>query len=284
MISVEIVADSINQNDERITTFVLTYPRFIHSELMTHRAFSRNASSSRAIPVEKMIKRIMNEPAMPVSWGKNQKGMQANEEVDQKTQEDARVVWLGAMRSTVDHAKLLLELGIHKQIANRLLEPFAHMTTLVTATDYANFFNLRCHPDAQPEFQELAYQMLEQYIKSEPSFKPDLIGWHLPFADKYIDSGLSIEQLIKISTARAARVSYVNFEGDIDYQKDYDLCDRLLKAEPKHASPAEHAAAAMSGEIHGNFRGWKSYRKFLPNENLTSFNATELLARRRKVV
>lgn len=283
MISAEIVADSINSNDERITTFVLTYPRFIHSELMTHRAFSRNASSSRAIPVEKMIKRIMDEPAMPVSWGKNQKGMQANEEVSKECAWTAECIWKDAMVDAIKHAKKLLELGIHKQIANRLLEPFAHMTTLVTATDYANFFNLRCHPDAQPEFQELAYQMLELYVKSSPRFKQKN-QWHLPFSDKYIKASLTQEQLIKISTARAARVSYLTFEGDIDYQKDYDLCDRLVGADPKHASPAEHANCCTPGERHGNMQGWKSYRKFLPNENLTSFNVAELLARRRKAV
>jgi hypothetical protein len=139
----------------------------------------------------------------------------------------------------VFYAEQLVELGIHKQIANRLLEPFAHMTTIVSATDWENFFALRAHPDAQPEFQALADLMLEVYVGSEP--KGLRAGeWHLPFADKYVEDGLSQEQLVKITTARCARVSYLNFEGDISYEKDYKLHDDLLAS--GHMSPFEHAA------------------------------------------
>lgn len=278
MIEAKIVADSISPAEIRITTFVLTYPRFIHSELMTHRAFSRNAASSRAIPVEKMIDRILQEPAGPIFWGKNQKGMQAATAIEEATSYYAKWEWHLAMLDAVKHATVMIKMGVHKQIANRLLEPFAHMTTLVTATEFANFFNLRAHKDAQPEFQELAFQMLAAYKSHKPVFK--LYGeWHLPFADRYVDESLTQEQLLKIATARAARVSYLNFEGDIVHEKDYVLHDQLM--ESGHWSPFEHAAQAEDGSNrHGNFVGWKQYRKFFPYENRSILDSDFLIKQR----
>jgi len=277
MIEAKIVADSINPVGRRITTFVCTYPRFIHSEVMTHRVFSRNAASSRAIPVNKMIEKIVLQPAEPIYWGKNQKGMQANEEIENKI--NAINVWNESMLMAVEQAKKLLALGVHKQIANRLLEPFAHMTTLITATEYANFFNLRAHPDAQPEFQELAFQMLKAYA----SYTPNMLSvgeWHLPFADQYLNENLTTEQKLKIVTARAARVSYLNFEGNIDHQKDYDLHDQLLSS--GHMSPFEHAAQCTDNhQFYGNFRGWLPYRKTIPNENLELLDSSKLLDKRK---
>jgi thymidylate synthase ThyX len=280
MIEVKIVADSVGYSGCRLTTFVLTYPRFIHSEVMTHRMFSRNAASSRAIPVQKMIEKIGNEPAIPVEWGRNGKGMQAKELINKESEREARNYWLKARDALIEYAQELLKLGVHKQIANRLLEPFAHMTTIVTATDYGNFFNLRAHPDAQPEFQELAYQMLAVYKDNVPQYKK--VGqWHLPFADKYLPEGLSVEELLKISTARAARVSYLNFEGDIDHLKDYKLHDDL--ATSGHWSPFEHPAQLKRGKrYYGNFRSWKQYRKFFNNENQFVFDASTLLNKRGK--
>lgn len=281
MIEAKIVADSINDiNRNRLTTFVLTYPRFIHSELMTHRMFSRNAASSRAIPIEKMIERILAEPAGPIYWGKNQKGMQASEELAGEELRQAIDTWHKSCKSQVEYAKKLSKLGVHKQIVNRLLEPFAHMTTLVTATDFANFFNLRADPDAQPEFQELAWQMLELYAINKPTTKK-LGEWHLPFADKYVDEGLSTKDLLRIVTARAARVSYMNFEGDFDHDKDYDLHDKL--AQSGHWSPFEHAAIAVAANDYvGNFHGWLQYRKTFLTENRSLLDTDQLLRKRRK--
>lgn len=282
MIEAKIIADSINPAESRLTSFVCTYPRFIHSEVMTHRVFSRNAASSRAIPVEKMIARILKEPAMPVHWGKNQRGMQAGEELSPTDQGLAKHVWREAMRAAVLSAEHLLSLGVHKQIANRLLEPFAHMTSLITATEWGNFFNLRCHKDAQPEFQSLAYAMLEAYRVNKPVNK-DWGEWHIPFGDQYIDEGLAIHERLKICTARAARVSYMSFEGDIDHNKDYGLYETLKSS--GHMSPFEHAAkATQEGHFIGNprwrsnFRGWLQYRKLIPNENREIFNVDDLLA------
>lgn len=288
MIKASIVADSISQHGYRIITYLLTYPRFIHAEIMTHRALSRNAVSSRATPIEKMIARIEQEPAKPFYWGKNQKGMQAGEELSEEQRKLALKIWHLSSKRQIKYARMLSKLGVHKQIVNRLVEPFAHITTLVTATEWGNFFNLRAHPDAQPEFQELAYQMLELHSEHKPQLK-GTGEWHLPFADRYIVEGLSLSQLLKITTARAARLSYWSFEGDIDHDKDYDLHDRLVSS--GHWSPFEHAACCMSYDeiladlldgrkLQSNFTGWFSYRKTFQNENQNTFNAEQLLNKR----
>lgn len=275
MIEAKIVADSVSPHGHRITTFVCTYPRFIHSEVMTHRAFSRNAASSRAIPVKTMIKRVMEETAGPISWGKNQKGMQAGEELDEHASLAAESAWFAARVDAVRHAEQLVSLGVHKQIANRLIEPFAHMTTIITATEWGNFFSLRAHEDAQPEFQELAFRMLAAYTTSEPVPK-GLGEWHLPFADQYVEEGLHIALLLKIVTARCARVSYLNFEGLIEHEKDYKLHDDLLVS--GHWSPFEHAACSGPPVRSGNFIGWLQYRKQFQAENRT-MTAEEAAAR-----
>lgn len=274
MIEARIIADSISKYGGRLTTFVCTYPRFIHCEVMTHRVFSRNAASSRAIPVKKMIDRIKAEPAKPISWGKNQKGMQAGEEISERERTAADFLWRAAMYDAVYSAQRLLDLGVHKQIANRLLEPFAHMTTIITASRWGNFFNLRAHKDAQPEFQELAFAMLKAYQVSEPAWKTDG-GWHLPFGDR-MPEGLTQEQQIKIAVARCARVSYLTFEGDIDPGKDYDLHDSLLQS--GHMSPFEHCAFVHPESPPSNFHGgWYQYRKLFPGEERTAFEPQTLL-------
>lgn len=214
---------------------------------------------------------------MPVYWGKNQKGMQADEELPLSIQLRARAVWHEAMLNAVAYAEKLLDLGVHKQIANRILEPFAHMTTIISATDWGNFWGLRAHKDAQPEFQLLAFSMLREWLRASP--KPLAEGeWHLPFADQHISAGLDLPSLLKITTARCARVSYLNFEGNIEYEKDFALHDSLL--ESGHVSPAEHPARAESTLIRsGNFCGFTQYRKTLKNEirNPTNRELEEVL-------
>lgn len=296
-IEAKIICDSIGPNGVRLTTFILKYPRFIHSEFMTHRAFSRNASSSRAIPIERQIKLIREDPAIPLEFRKNQKGMQAGQALDPVEQDKAKTFWLGSMYEAIRQANELIDLGVHKQYVNRLLEPFAHITVVVTATEYANFFALRHHYMAQPEIAELAKQMWELYKTNTPK---TLLNseWHLPFI---IDRDISYEivrqfgtssnmhdystknpdfdwlPLIKMSVARCARVSYLNHEGKNSTQEeDFKLYDRLLGSQPIHASPAEHQAAAlpefMGYSWSGNLKGWRQYRKILPNENITEFS------------
>ena len=101
---VKVIADSISESGKRITTFQLKYPRFIHSEVMTHRVFSRNASSSRAIPVKKMIEQVRNNPAMPIHWGANQSGMQAKNELNECFRKEVGRVWLGTAEDCVYQA------------------------------------------------------------------------------------------------------------------------------------------------------------------------------------
>ncbi|MEK6886351.1 MAG: FAD-dependent thymidylate synthase [Nanoarchaeota archaeon] len=266
MIETEIILDSINTSGNRLTTWKLTYPRFVHAEFMTHRVFSRNAASSRAIPAEKMMKMIREDPVMPYFWGKNKPGMQATEELNEIKKEKATELWLEARTFMVDYAERLSRIPVHKQIANRLVEPWLNITVIATATEHENFFSLRAHGDAQPEIGRVAYLMLDKYNKSTPKIlKPG--EWHIPFTDKYCE-GLSLEQKLKIGTARVARVSYLNFEGKIDPAKDYDLHDRLK--ESGHWSPFEHAAKAMgTSKRYGNFKGWKQYRKQFNTENRT---------------
>jgi len=265
MIKARIITDSTCAvvENKRITTFILEYPRWVHSELLTHRVFSRNAASSRAIPVQKFIEDVLTNPAMPVHWGANQKGMQADNEVDEETKIKAMQIWHSARDSAVVHAKQLHELGLHKQVVNRLMEPFFHITTLITATEFSNFFKLRAHKAAQPEIRVLAYEMLELYNNNVPVQK-NIGEWHLPFGDKYLD-GLSIEQKLKVATARAARVSYKNFDGIIDYDKDYQLHNDLLIE--GHFSPFEHSAICEYG-VHDNFDQWKSYRKIVKEKSI----------------
>lgn len=276
MISARIICDSVNPAGERIITYILKYPRFIHSEIMTHRMFSRNAASSRAIPILKMIFSVWNEPAMPISWGVNCKGMQAKAELTGWQRTLCIFAWLVASKFACAFSYVLFKLGAHKQIANRVTEPWAHMETLVTSTEWGNFFNLRAHPDAQPEFRELALQMLEAYVQSVPK-RLGWGEWHLPFADAYLDEGITEDELIKIVSARAARTSYKNFEGNIDHQKDYELTDGLVKS--KHMSPLEHAAMAgnPSEEQRSNFTGYIQYRKLISGENQKEFDPYELL-------
>ena len=295
-----IVLDSISPDGVRLTTFQLRYWRPIHSELMTHRVFSRNAGSSRARPSAKIIEQVRNEPWGPIHWGSNQPGMQAGAELTGSDLIHAQATWTNAAQMAANYAEELLQFGAHKQIVNRLLEPFTYIDVLVTATDYANWFALRDHPDAQPEIQELARLMKYEYEQSIPN-KIYLGEWHLPYiseddwkaAERHCQIGRitrdmpyykeKLEVVRKISVARCARVSYKAFDGNVaPIEKDLELFEQLLVSQPLHASPAEHQATpdqiriydrgTNTGDVwdhpdlHGNFRGWIQYRKTLPNE------------------
>ena len=258
-----IIADSVSQIGIRLTTFQLKYPRFIHSELMTHRVFSRNAASSRAIPVAKMIEQVRNDPALPVFWGKNQAGMQSREPLTGEELDKVKKWWYTASESAADTAEQLTKLGLHKQVANRILEPWQWMQTIVTATEYKNFFELRVHPDAQPEFQYLASMMKDAYEEATP--KPLKFGeWHLPYIQDEERNFWRLEDLLKFSTARCARVSYLTHDKENpDPQKDQELHDKLVVSKPEHASPTEHQATPMRDNgYYKNFRGWYQYRHY----------------------
>jgi thymidylate synthase ThyX len=271
MIRAAIVEDSINEHKNRLTTFLLVYPRFVHAQIMTHRMFSRNVSSSRAIPVERMIEDILENPAEPIYYGKNQKGMVAKAQLGEGELWAAEQVWADAMMDAIEHARRLSKLGLHKQHANRLLEPFSHVKTVLTATEFDNFFQLRLHHDAQPEMQEIAVQMKELLDFSAPQ-EVAIGSWHLPFVWSYERSTYADNPtLLRISAARCARVSYASFVTKklSETGEDTKLAEKLLQ--DRHLSPFEHQATPLATqEMSANFKGWMSWRKILEANNSKS--------------
>ena len=254
----KILADSVNPYGCRLVTFQCTYERFIHSELMTHREFSRNAASSRAIPIEKMLQRVQDDPVVPIHWGKNQKGMQAEEELGKEAQAYCTSTWLQARDSALSRVRELNEGGVHKQIANRLLEPFSWITTIISTTSFEHFRRLRCHKDAEPHFQRLAYAMADLYDTHVPTELREG-EWHLPLTGFTGDGELTSAQKIMVSVARCARVSYLTHDGKRDVSADITLYERL--ASSKHWSPFEHAAMATGNQArYGNFNGFRQAR------------------------
>jgi thymidylate synthase ThyX len=263
MITVKIIEDSLPPNEIRLTTFSLVYPRFIHAEVMTHRVFSRGAASSRALPVQKVLDQIQNNPAKPLFWGQNEKGMVANTELTGQARQEAEQEWLAARDDASRHAQNLSNLGLHKEYTNRILEPFQLISTIITATDWDNFFNLRTEGAAQPEFIALAKEMLYQLNATEPRAVPE-DWWHLPYVTEEERRSFPIQSLVKFATARCARVSYKTHEGIVDQDRDVQRHNELLAS--GHMSPFEHSACPLlTPERCSNFRGWKQYRKFLPN-------------------
>ncbi len=264
-----IIADSINECGDRLTTFVLTYHRMIHSEFMTHRMLSKNSSSSRAIPVDKMIRKVVTDNVYPLHWGANQKGMVANSEISEMRQEEARSIWESARDIAINHAMAFNAIGVHKQVVNRLLEPFSTITVICSGTEYQNFFAQRCHPDAQPEIRALAIAMREAYDASKSKFL-EAGDWHLPFIknEDWAEMQTRWEEVAngsldakKICIGRCAKVSYLNHDGNRSIDDDIKLHDRLLASKPSHLSPFEHVAIALpNSEKRANFTGFESCR------------------------
>lgn len=327
-IGVEIVQDSINTRGNRIISFIATYPRFIHSELMTHRMFSRNSANSQAIPFNKMVKQVEEDTFIPISWQRDHKGMQGTEYwskedtiVDQEgvlryyPRSVSKLDWLYARDAAVKHAKHLNKYGkITKQLCNRLLEPFMWHTVLVTTTELDNFFEFRCPQYINPneklsDTDNIVFRSRKDYegyygkqdfteeewwrISKSPAeihiqalaeslwdavneSKPKLLQsgeWHIPFGDRidFVGNHIEVEKVdninfkdydeqnkVKIATARCARLSYMTFDGKIDYQKDIELHDRLLKY---NMNPFEHCARAMTDDE------YKSFIKFVLSED-----------------
>ncbi len=278
MIEAKILCDSISPIGYRLITWYLKYPRFIHAELLRHRMFSHSVMSSRAVKTERMIEKVMTEPVIPCHWGMNQKGMSAEKEIDDTDKINAQIRWLEARDNAVKSAEHFLKIGVHKQLCNRILEPFLHIEEVMSGTDYGNFFNLRVHKAAQPEFQELAKEMLIAYNSHTPT-KLGYGKWHLPcIEEKHLN--LTLSEKIAVSFARVARSSYANFDGDDSVEKDIALHDRLISM--RHLSPAEHQAYTLTNQeiIYadtGNYNGYMQYRKTLTHENQVEFDSEKLL-------
>lgn len=261
MIEAKIIADSMSVDGIRLTTMQLKYHRFIHSEFMTHRVFSRNASSSRAIPVSKMIDQVRNDPAMPVYWGKNQAGMQAKESFSDSESVGLMQQWKRSATQAAHFAESLNATGIHKQTVNRILEPYQWIHVVVTATEWENFFVLRDHADAQPEIQQLAKAMRKAMDESKPIYLR-FGEWHLPYITHEDRESLLLNQMKKVSAARCARVSYLKHDNTSpSLDDDLYLFDHLAGGKPMHASPLEHQATPLEHKRWcRNFHGWQQFR------------------------
>jgi thymidylate synthase ThyX len=295
-ISARIIADSISAAGVRMVTMELEYPRFFLAELNTHRMLSKNSASSRAIPVSRMIELIDENPAMPVHWGQNQAGMSAKMELSELHRDAVKSAWIAAKDMALTFVRVLNSVGLHKQVANRIAEPWQRMKTVISGTEWDNLLWLRDHEDAQPEFAELARCVR---LAMEQS-KPVLLQrgeWHLPYIKsehingwlRYYDSNgdeLSLTDAIKISTSCCAQVSYRRLDESRD--KALAIYDRLIGADRKHFSPFEHQAMPIAAEHvfegfqqitgvshidkkgnlwSGNLRGWVQHRKILEEQD-----------------
>ena len=288
----KIIAKSYNPHlNTTICTFELDYWRAIHAELLTHRMFNKNSQSSRAVPITAVIKLVAENPAGPQFWGANQAGMQASQEVQDIPA--AKEAWKRAANRAVESALELNSLGLHKQIVNRVLEPFCNIKVVLTATDFNNFWWLRKHKDAQPEFKYLAEEMHDLYFGT-PSETLLYGDWHVPYVNTDKTSGatsrvyldekgnvISANEALKISASCCAQASYR--KNDTSLEKAESIFSRLIESEPVHASPTEHQATPMDagctlnatkGVTHedkngvlysGPLRNWIQHRQLIPN-------------------
>lgn len=284
--------------------------RFVLAEFNTHRVFSRNSASSRAIPFSKIRDRVLDHIAYPVHWGAEQKGMQSGESLSDKMRDECINAWHQSMISAIGWADLLRDFGLHKSVINRLLEPYMWHTVIVTSTFWDNFFAQRWHKDAQPEIRLAADAMLRAFNESDPKYLTSGT-WHTPLirdedyddieieAHDRVERGLttlsvndeSIELRKQISTARCARSSYLNHNGVRELAADFELYEKLLIG--MHPSPFEHVGSPCTHmaqvlryeqdgdpefdlrcRLWGNFYGWHQHRKVIPGENRTFDYAT----------
>lgn len=258
---VEIKADSINPDGERITTMLAEYPRFLHPEHTRHRMFSFSVASSRAIPFKKLCRKAIEDPIIPILT-MDQPGMQGVKNEDAELKEKATLLIRGLANTATETAEALSDLGLHKQVVNRYLEPFINVSVLWTGTSEAwnNFFDLRIHEAAEPHIHQLALLCREAMDASDPR-KLDWGEWHVPFAEK-MGEGLTLKQRLDISAARCARLSYETHNTKkVDHEADLKLANSRLWP-LKHVSPFEHQAQAFRDlSMSGNLRnGWAQYR------------------------
>src|ERR1700677_157757 len=266
----KVLADSVSPAGHRLTTLEVTMPRIVLAELNTHRTFSRSSASSRAVPVEKRIQSVLDDPFVPDSFGRNQKGMQAATTLDGMEADRAREIWVNARNNACEYAQQLAKLGVHKQLANRLLDLFLWHVCVISATEWGNFFGLRISEHAQPEIRRPA-ELMKQAIDASSPLLVEHGGWHTPLVPDRVEleaAGYSARQVAEISAARCARVSYLTHDGKRDPTADLALYQKLVSS--GHMSPLEHVAmpstGALANEFTGNFFGWFQLRKSIPGE------------------
>lgn len=301
MFGVKVVADSIGPSGARITTVEACYERFIHAEVLTHRDRARNSQSSRAKPWTVLTGQVENDPVIPLRWLADGTGMRSDTVVAGNIGLEAERIWLSARDDALRHARRLGELGIHKSLVNRIVEPFMWINTVMTATHWENFFRLRCHPDAEQHFQRLACAIRDSIKESKPAVL-QAGDWHLPYIeeDDY-DAAEKLMTMLDITTlpdrvadllprpisvlkaasvARCARVTYKPFNSSRkSLERDLDTFIKLLTGSMAedmgtipHASPMEHVAVALlSLRPSGPFRGWRQYREQIPNNVVSEY-------------
>ena len=299
MITAEVIQYSKCANTgKEIVTFELVYPRMVHAELMTHRMFSRNAASSRAIPISKVVEMVRDNPATPSHWGINQPGMQARQEFTGDALEQIQRLWDDAAYSAANFSEVMANMGAHKQVANRVTEPYQWMKVVLTYTEGNNWYWLRDHTDADPTIHELARKMW-QAVSTKTPFVIYPGEWHVPYVNRVRDAGglkylteiyisddnfesqwLTLEQALAVSSSCCAQVSYRLL--DLSLEKAMMIYGRLVESEPVHASPFEHQATPMrknpdfrsKGITHrdrdgkfwsANFQGYIQHRQLIPN-------------------
>lgn len=264
---VQIIADSISPNGVRLTTATVRMHRFILPEWNTHRQFSRNAASNRARPFKSILEEIRNDIALPYKFGTNKPGMQSGDPLKGSELAEAQQIWVDSFDAVCVYALKLYDLNVHKEVINRLLEPYMWQTVLVSATSFDNFFNLRCSDLAQREI-EVPAQALRHALRMTSAFTDEVGygGWHLPFITDRDREWFGLEYLRRMSAARCARVSFMTHDNEVDYAKDLNLFDMLFSpAEGQmHSSPFEHVATPSEDLfVPGNFDGWTQWRHLL---------------------
>lgn len=180
MIRAEIVADSLSPQGDRLTSLLITFPRIILAEVNTHRMLSKNTASSRAIPFNKMVEAVKENPFIPIAWQKEHKGMQGSDYITDQEEIQFRIEqWLKARDLAVDKAEDLDALHVTKQLCNRLLEPFMWTTMLITGSKegWDNFFELRCPQYQMSSLSSICKSKKEAFKAWSLDRNPDNMKW-----------------------------------------------------------------------------------------------------------
>lgn len=271
----KVIADSISLDGHRLTTIEVTLHRFVLAELNTHRVFSRNSASSRAIPVSKMLANYEDTPALPIYWVAEKSGMSGGDVLEGDDLQAAHDLFGDIHNMTSSMINAYIErcerqgfTKLHKSLINRLMEPMLWHTVIITSTEWENFFAQRCHPDAQPEMRYAAECIRIAYESSTPVSND---GWHLPYISEEEKESYAPSVLCEVSAARCARVSYLTHDGVRDINKDFELYNKLSTANPPHWSPMEHVAYSAKWDLQQtpkrNFKGWIQMRQFMEERN-----------------
>lgn len=300
------ILDSVSRDGHRLSTMHVHMPRIILAEMNTHRSMSRNARSTRAVPTSRLIQEVRENPFVPIRWLGNKPGMQGGEPMTGTKLDLAQAEWARAAAEAANAAEVLFNLGLHKQHAGRVLEPFMWVDWLVSSTDWSNFMALRDHGDAQPEMELVAQVMRDSLDGSTPSvLQPG--QWHMPYLteEDWADAEafgrhasdvfpnpdeprsadeIAMENLRRVSVSRCARLSIRAFDGNDTIEAELERFDRLATSRPVHASPMEHVATPdepirlvptgcfagwQNPEEHGNLKGWRQFRRQIPFNTVT---------------